>query len=402
MPKRKGKKKAPKAVQSENSSVAGSETATVVSDFSADLWEPEESSIEDVIKDLCEQLTEKRTSTRVNALTKLSKLLRSRYLPDEVEALLMTLQSRLSSTMRAKDSKEVKLGCLVMGLTAFSTIDILSEDIRRVLTTVAGDSTKRASIRAAALRTVALHAFLDNDEVEKDTILALAQSLFKSKLGELSTAATETWTLLASTMSDAVLANTLFQRADGLIELLESKDIDTKENAGRAIAMLFEATYSEEDNLDKKQAKHLERLIDTITGMLDAMASVSTKSQNKKDNKRQRLSFRQCLKTIEDFSFPKETIYLSSNEIHLDGWKKNVQINQFRRWLGVGLQTHLKENPLLAEILGYRLEEFSREDVKWNREDAIHKSKINARLRKDKVLKGRALKTAALTEFSDP
>eukprot|EP00954_Amorphochlora_amoebiformis_P027552 1386131-Amorphochlora_amoeboformis.AAC.3 len=87
-------------------------------------------------------------------------------------------------------------------------------------------------------------------------------------------------------MSDAVLANTLFQRADGLIELLESKDIDTKENAGRAIAMLFEATYSEEDNLDKKQAKHLERLIDTITGMLDAMASVSTKSQNKKDNKR--------------------------------------------------------------------------------------------------------------------
>eukprot|EP00954_Amorphochlora_amoebiformis_P027551 1386131-Amorphochlora_amoeboformis.AAC.2 len=175
MPKRKGKKKAPKAVQSENSSVAGSETATVVSDFSADLWEPEESSIEDVIKDLCEQLTEKRTSTRVNALTKLSKLLRSRYLPDEVEALLMTLQSRLSSTMRAKDSKEVKLGCLVMGLTAFSTIDILSEDIRRVLTTVAGDSTKRASIRAAALRTVALHAFLDNDEVEKDTILALAQ-----------------------------------------------------------------------------------------------------------------------------------------------------------------------------------------------------------------------------------
>jgi hypothetical protein len=60
---------------------------------------------------------------------------------------------------------------------------------------------------------------------------------------------------------------------------------------------------------------------------------------------------RQVLATIEEGEYPEESFVLGHTKVELHGWISIVHVNAFRKVLGGGIQTHLRENELVQEYL---------------------------------------------------
>mmetsp|Transcript_1121 Transcript_1121/g.1920 ORF Transcript_1121/g.1920 Transcript_1121/m.1920 type:complete len:410 (-) Transcript_1121:224-1453(-) len=402
MPKRKSKRKTNnKKLEQESSSNPQSDAASVVSDISDQPWTNEGSSIEEIFKDLLDQIGEKRASLRIGGLKKLRALLQTKYIPQDVDENAMTMCSGIANCIRGRDSKEAISACIVLGLAAVTLgteSHSLFSEFRKLLTDLGNDHTKKAALRAAAIRTLSMLCFVGcDDQITALEIQKTFQSLFSSKEPEVASASTNAWSLLASTLPSKQLASQVLPTVGPkLYGLLESKHFQTKENAGRGLALLCEAYYTEEDSLDKKSVKEAEPLIDEVTEMLQDLATASVKSQNKKERARQRASFREFLHTLEGSSYPSETLIINGTNIKIAGWVKCMELAEMRWWLGVGLQTHLKENELLSQIFEYELQILSRDEIREAREDRIYFSKINRRVMQEKNTRTRKIKTQAL------
>eukprot|EP00471_Norrisiella_sphaerica_P000960 CAMPEP_0184480156 /NCGR_PEP_ID=MMETSP0113_2-20130426/1636_1 /TAXON_ID=91329 /ORGANISM="Norrisiella sphaerica, Strain BC52" /LENGTH=406 /DNA_ID=CAMNT_0026858433 /DNA_START=66 /DNA_END=1286 /DNA_ORIENTATION=+ len=404
MPKRKDKKNR-RRPEPESSSRGESETASVASEMS-DLWIANEASMEDIVKDLIEGLQEKRSATRMKALKKLCKLLQTKFAPEVLEGSLLTIQSVITNGLRSKDVKEAVLACQVLGLLSITFgLDLPNSfsDLLKVLHTIAADHTKNAAFRGAAFRTLAMLCFVSiEDPFAAGEVMKLSEAQFKSKEPGVTEGATSAWTLIASTMGSKVLANQhMLSAGQKLLIALDGKDADTKQNAGRALAMLCEACDEVEASMDSKLKEDIERLMDNIVDKLSDLATTSDKSQNKKEKARQRASFREFLQSVESGSGAVESFIISSNDITIEGWVKVTQFGEIRRWLGIGLQTHMKENPLLGDIFKFSLQYLSRGEEKEAREDKIQFAKMYSRVKKEKYQKVRMRKTQAMVRTEE-
>mmetsp|Transcript_21530 Transcript_21530/g.52732 ORF Transcript_21530/g.52732 Transcript_21530/m.52732 type:complete len:410 (-) Transcript_21530:225-1454(-) len=408
MPKRKGKKN--KQRLEESSSRGDSETASVMSDFSEGIIANGEVSLEDLIKGLLDKLGEKRLATRVGALQKLTKMLQSKYVPHAIDGSELTLASCLSTCLRSKSAKEAGLACDAIGLLAVTTEADTDPDVNgrlyaefhKTLRTFASDRTKPPGLRARAVRTLVFLSYLTVDDPSSAAELQqLTQTMFASKEAEVTEAATSAWALVSSTIDSHVLATKILPDVGPrLLEMLDSKDLDTKQNAGRALALLYEA-HAGEENGESKQSSDIEEMVDNVTEKLSDLTTTSNRSQNRKEKARQRASFREFLRTFEEEFVPQESFNVSGTEIVVRGWAKCIQIGEIRRWLSTGLQTHLKYNPLLSEIFEFTIQNLTAYEAREAREDQIYISRINSRAKKEHYEKLRLAKTHSIVASED-
>mmetsp|Transcript_19951 Transcript_19951/g.40316 ORF Transcript_19951/g.40316 Transcript_19951/m.40316 type:complete len:416 (-) Transcript_19951:286-1533(-) len=413
MPKRRNHRKTRKAQlsppppESSRSSVANSETTSVVSDMSE--WPFEENTAyEDILKDLYDGMAEKRSSSRMASLKKLVKLLKAKVFAEDLEATLETFTYSINNCIRGRDSKETVVACNALGLAAWNmgledVTNVLYETFEKTLTVYANDHTKNGAVRGAAIRTLAVLCFIAVDEKQTTlNLVATAQSMLKSTDVSVLEGASSALSLLCSTLGTNYLATTLFpELGPSLLKLLDCKEVEVKENAGHTIGLLCESATLESDNLDEKQEEDIEDEMDKLAEKLSELQSVSSKSQHRKDKARIRAGFREILRTAEDGSAPKENVTVKSTTIRINGWAKTIQYGEARRWLGIGIQEHLKRNPLLSAIFKYELQDLSRDEERASREDKIYQSKINVRAQKSKTRKNRARKTEALTRTDE-
>mmetsp|Transcript_19280 Transcript_19280/g.27137 ORF Transcript_19280/g.27137 Transcript_19280/m.27137 type:complete len:271 (+) Transcript_19280:179-991(+) len=254
MPRRKNRNKtrAPPPPDIDSPSRGGdSETASVVSDFSEILSSANEASLEDMIKDLLDDMQEKRTSTRLKALKKVLKILQTKFLPEVFDSRLMTLQSCITNGLRSKDTKEAVLSCQLLGLLCVTfgqeNTPSLFSAYRKSLETIGSDRSKNSVVRGSALRALAMIAFLGCDDPQSlEQIMDLNQSMFKAKESAVSEAATSSWGLLASiilrsTKQHSLVSKYIEKTAPLLLGTLDCKDAETKQNAGRALALISES-----------------------------------------------------------------------------------------------------------------------------------------------------------------
>uniref|UniRef100_A0A7S2TJ40 Interferon-related developmental regulator N-terminal domain-containing protein n=1 Tax=Lotharella oceanica TaxID=641309 RepID=A0A7S2TJ40_9EUKA len=391
MPKRKNNRKgkkspmSPPPLESSRTSVANSETTSVVSDMSE--WPYEDNtSTEDILKDLFDGMAEKRSSARTASLKKLVKLLRAKVLPEDIAATLETFTYSINNCIRGRDSKETVMACHALGLAAWNMgveedTSVLYDTFEKTLSVYANDHTKNGAVRRAAIRTLAVLCFIAIDDVETTlSLISIARSMFKSKDPAVLEGASSALSLLCSTLGTNQLATKLFPKlGPPLLKLLDSKCVEVKENAGHTMGLLCESANleSDSDNLDEKQDRDVEVQMDRLAEKLGELQSVSSKSQHRKDKARIRAGFREILRTAEDGSVPQEKVTVKSTTVHINGWAKTIQYGEARRWLGIGIQQHLKMNPLLSAIFNYELKDLSRDEERATREDKIYQSKVS-------------------------
>mmetsp|Transcript_19280 Transcript_19280/g.27139 ORF Transcript_19280/g.27139 Transcript_19280/m.27139 type:complete len:150 (+) Transcript_19280:1286-1735(+) len=142
-------------------------------------------------------------------------------------------------------------------------------------------------------------------------------------------------------------------------------------------------------------------MMDDIIEKLQALATVSTKSQNRKEKARQRASFREFLASVRDGEEARESFTIDSNEVEIEGLARCVQFGELRRWIGVGFQAHIRDNPLISDMFGFVLESLSQGEAREAREDKIYFSKIHSRAKKEKYQKMRNKKTQALVRTDE-
>eukprot|EP00466_Bigelowiella_natans_P001816 jgi/Bigna1/89867/estExt_fgenesh1_pg.C_570020 len=407
----RNKTRAPPPPDLDSPSRGDSETASVATDFSEILSSANEASLEDIVKDLLDDMQEKRTSTRLKALKKVLKILQTKFLPEIFDSCLITLQSCVSNGLRSKDTKEAVLSCQLLGLLCITfgqeNTPSLFTSYRKSLETIGSDRSKNSVVRGSALRTLAMITFLGCDDAQAlEQIMALNQSMFKARDSAVSEAATSSWGLLASVILKSTKQSNLMSKyiektAPLLLDTLDCKDAETKQNAGRALALISEACARLEGKLEEKDAEVVGEMMDDIIDKLEDLATTTNKSQNRKEKARQRASFREFLASVRDGEEAHESFTIDSNEVEIDGLAKCVQFGELRRWIGVGFQTHIRDNPLISDMFGFVLESLSQGEAREAREDKIYFAKIHSRAKKEKYQKRRIKKTQALVRTDE-
>jgi hypothetical protein len=125
-----------------------------------------------------------------------------------------------------------------------------------------------------------------------DEVLELMIRLMNVKImGSICTSALNAWGLVASSLSDELLASE--KHIDTFLplflNLLDHTDVDTRSAAAQNIALLFEST--QQINLPFP-------CIEVVTERIGVMSKDSSKRNSKKDRKTQRLVFRDVYSTL--------------------------------------------------------------------------------------------------------
>lgn len=138
--------------------------------------------------------------------------------------------------------------------------------------------------------------------------------------------------------------NLFFRSLIQLSEMLLSPHLDVRMSAGEALAIAYELGREYNEDFGEDFANDL-------IESLRQLATDSHKYRAKKDRKTQRATFRDVLRSIEEFERYEDNIRLGGRELLiLDGWIRHKQYDALCSVLGPGLQVHLINNDLLRDI----------------------------------------------------
>ncbi|KAF1776350.1 Armadillo-type fold [Phytophthora cactorum] len=213
---------------------------------------------------------------------------------------------------------------------------------------------KRTTTRIAALEklTAYLLQYLAPEDVSEsveeentEELLELFETFFNPKIiGDISKAALDSWGLVASSLSDEMLASDqLLERlVPKFLALLDHKDVEVRSAAGENVAFLYESAqncgvplpYSEEI---------LDRFLE--------MSKDSSKKNSKKDRKTQRIVFRDIHSTLASGETPHVSFSVKSEVLEISSWKSVKQFEAMKECLQTGLQEHIKYNNILRAML---------------------------------------------------
>lgn len=209
--------------------------------------------------------------------------------------------------------------------------------------------------------------------------------------GNVVVAALEEWGLLATEIED--LEEETQTAVEAFVEQLESADAAVQIAAGENIALLFEKSYtiqeddekvSDEDDRDdpehvpngEKMVKryHAYRRQDQLLHTLDGLANVSTRHISKRDRKTLHSSFADIKNTVEkptrgpgySTAIDQETgraygsgrmkVRISNKVvIKIDKWWKLQRMNALRRVLQGGFKDHYFRNDMVSSALPYSI-----------------------------------------------
>jgi hypothetical protein len=202
--------------------------------------------------------------------------------------------------------------------------------------------------------------------------------------GNVVIAALEQWGLLATEIED--LEEEAEAAVEAFVEQLESADAGVQIAAGENIALLYEKSYtlqeedediSEGDDPDDPEAiKDGDRMVkryqvyrrqDQLLHTLEELAKVSTRRISKKDRKTLHSSFADIRNSVEkptrgpgySTALDQETgraVRINKNvEVKIDKWWKLLRLNALRRTLQGGLIYHYDQNDVVSTALPFSL-----------------------------------------------
>uniref|UniRef100_K3WKD3 Interferon-related developmental regulator N-terminal domain-containing protein n=1 Tax=Globisporangium ultimum (strain ATCC 200006 / CBS 805.95 / DAOM BR144) TaxID=431595 RepID=K3WKD3_GLOUD len=333
---------------------------------------------EAAIDEAIEELTEKRTTTRVAALEKLSGHLSQYLLADSISESFVT---NVLSCLRKPSEDEAIHGARVLALMSV----ILGGDEERffqrasnVLEPLAKTS-RSAAVKAASIRALALICFVCSVEDENtESLMKVFEKYFDLKIvGSICSVALEAWGLLASSLSDEELAHDEYvdRCLPQFLELLTHVDVEVRSAAGENIALLYESAQKCGLTLPYDEE---------IVEKFRVMSKDNSKKNSKKDRKTQRMVFRDVHATLANGESPQVSFSVKNELLDVSSWRSIMQLEAIKNALRTGFQEHIKYNNVVRSILD--LPESMEERVIDRR--GIFDKKSASRKQKSNELKG--------------
>ncbi|XP_071961068.1 interferon-related developmental regulator 2-like [Antedon mediterranea] len=318
---------------------------------------------EDKLKDAIDGTTQKSAQGRQKCLAAVQAALCKKYLQDFVDGRKVTILDCAERCIKKGKGDEQALAANVAGLVFLSLgggleCEELFNKLRTLLQTTLADNNASPKARAACATTLGLCAFIAAGDMQvvieiMDNLTQVFSASFLKGDGSvplhspgihsLHCAALSAWTLLLTIAPQIYIERITYTHFDRLPELLQIEDVNLRIVAGEAIALFYEL---QRENDEEFVGENLEDLL----GMLKELATDSNKYRAKKDRRTQRSSFRDIIRTIEEYEAPFEQIKFGTEFIEIDSWSRRRQYGVFREALSSGINTHLRENELLREI----------------------------------------------------
>lgn len=248
------------------------------------------------------------------------------------------------------------LVCISMG--PGEETDAIFSELEGTMITALMDKSVSTSVRAHFATSIGLCSFIAGVSPENIRhIMECLYSLFSASfhkasgvvpnhgvdLSVLHNAALLSWALLLSIQSAGNVSTLADKHLSHLIQLLDSSDVELRISAGETIAVIFEICGEYKPQLFQN---------DLLFNKLRQLATDSQKFRAKKERRKQRSSFRDVLKFIEDDELPSFTVRFGREKLSINTWCKKIQYDAFCHILGSGMNRHLAQNELLRDIFG--------------------------------------------------
>lgn len=305
-----------------------------------------EKGAEEKLDETIENLTEKRTTTRVEALETLVQLLLNCLTISTISSRRETMVANLLGCLRKPSEGEGSLApraLAVMGLTLGPDQETFFLDVRSALQLLV-KSGKHASTRSECLNALVTLCFVCAVEEEQThQLMNLCESYFNTSCpSELCLSALYGWGLLASTRSRAYLVDDAFpQWHTVFVDMLDHADLAIRVASGENLALLFEAIHASGAVVAEQEA---------ISERLLELSKESSKRTSKKERKEQRSNFREIVATVEEDVVPTLNLTIQNEPMMFESWVCIKQVNAMRNCLKTGFQEHLQFNAALRPI----------------------------------------------------
>lgn len=348
-----------------------------------------------------EQIIDRKRSSvqgREESLSAFVSLLTAYYAKTDISRKVKELVPALLRSVKSGDSeKETIVALKAIAITLITdpseeTYDAVYHPLNRIISDSGSLTIKTAAIHT--LGTVAFYggASLDETQEVMDMLLEIVESDGSSvearDEASVVTAAIEEWGFLATQLED--IEDATEPAMDAFVEQLESGSADVQIAAGENIALLYEKSYteqeededapfSEEETSDNapsgngapKMIKRYQvyRREDQLKHTLESLARLSGRGVSKKDKKSIHTSFADILQTVEHPTRgPRYNAAINSEtgrrygsrltikinrvgEMRIDKWWKLHRLKGLRRVLQGGFVRHYQENEVIFESL---------------------------------------------------
>ncbi|KAL1920293.1 uncharacterized protein VTP21DRAFT_1439 [Calcarisporiella thermophila] len=341
----------------------------------ADASELEEiTTWEDDLKQCVDNLNEKRTSTREEALAKLARILSKKFagelLSSRRETLLDTLKRGIkksgSHTENALASKVLLLTFITIGEEDESMFQEVYSLLKYTIV-----NNPSSSVKCSCIDTLAMACFIAasiEDTIEClgfffEILKTSSRSINSDESDAALTHAANAYGLLFSIIwgegrgDESTLQEELKKVMPVQLKLLESSVMETRVAAGLNIALIFEsASFHNEDDEDEVEiaGNNTEYdQMDELVELLQQLATDSNRRRSKKDRSHQRSVFRDIVRTVEAGVHPEERLKFRRQTLRLESWAKILQLKSFRSALSGGLQIHFESNELVQGVFQF-------------------------------------------------
>ncbi|KAF9927106.1 Interferon- developmental regulator 1 [Linnemannia zychae] len=347
------------------------------------------------VKDVIEELYEKRSSTREAALKKLIELISQYYSADVLDSQRNDLMELLKKSVKKGGPKECVLAAEAVSIV-FITI---GEDDEKMFTdlvpllkyTIANHES--TDVKAACIYTLGTACLISSTPQPShlptyellnyftDIALSSGASVNASQNAETLIAALESFSVLYASLFQHLGPKPITMQARRIFNhmipaaktLLEHPTVEVRVAAGEVIALMLEIlgeyqrqrddgefsddeeseTYNDDDPEDLDEVTGDFRY-DDLNGLVAALESLSTDSsrhRSRKERSTGRSAFRDILKSVNEQERPTESLKLREYDIDFDGWVEILQLHYLRDRLTAGFQTHFVHNTMIHTIL---------------------------------------------------
>ncbi|KAK1301186.1 hypothetical protein QJS10_CPB13g00393 [Acorus calamus] len=338
----------------------------------------------DDLDGLLDNLYEKRSSTRENALSGLVSAFESNVLVGYVSNKYITLLNQYINSIKRGSALEAKKAARAIGLLALTigagveSQELMVESVPHLTQALKVGSD--ASKKSAVLECLAIITFIGATDAEAtDKVMKIIWDFMHPKSGlnvsganKLSSpvlvAAVSAWSFLLTVFDGWRISSNNWQESISFLTLLLDKDDrSVRIAAGEAIALIFET-----GRLDKFSKEltgsfvegsngnniggfgHVEALKGKILNRArDLSAEAGGKGTAKKDLNDQRDLFHNVVDFIEHGVCPETSIKICGEVLTLSTWAQVIQMNYLKRFLGVGFNKHMQENELLHDVFDF-------------------------------------------------
>ncbi|XP_074597198.1 interferon-related developmental regulator 1 [Brevipalpus obovatus] len=303
----------------------------------------------------------KAAKSRVSALESIRAAFSSRYVADFITERRCSISEILERCIKKGKGEEQGSAALLAALVCISLgpseeTDALFADLESQMITVLMDKSVSTTVRSRFALALGLCSFIAGVEVENVThIMDCLHSLFSCSYHKgngvppnfgpeataLHSAALQSWALLLTVQTSSRVVSLADKHLHNLIQLLDSNDVELRIAAGETIAVMCEICREFRQDLFEDSL---------LFDKLRLLATDSQKFRAKKDRRKQRSSFRDVLKYIEDEETSSMSVRFGREKMFIDTWCRRVQYDAFCQVLGSGMNLHLSQNFLLREI----------------------------------------------------